>query len=457
MRVDHVAMGSDPTQLLVTLLDLSRRARLAKSARELGFLLVNDSHALGAYRQAALWLGDAGVYTLSGLVQVEANAPYALWLRQLCRHLLAQPAEPAHALTADQLPPELSQAWGEWWPTHALWLPLPDARQGGGLLLARDLPWSPEELALLREWVDTWWHAFAPLYQADLGFWQRWRGRLFGTRGNAVRRWWQRPLLLWAALLAGVLAVPVHMTVLAPGELVPTHPMVVRAPIDGVVDIFHVQPNQNVKKDQALFGFDEALIQSRIQVAAQTLATARTDYRQTSQQALVDAKVRPQLSALAGKIEEKRTELEYLRDQLTRARVLAPQAGVALFDDPNEWIGRPVTVGERILRIAAPGDVEVEAWVPLADAIALDQDSVVRLYLNASPMAPVTARLRYMAHDAVQRPDGSYAYRVRAVLAAPTDHRVGLKGTAKLEGERVSLLYWMMRRPLATVRGTLGI
>jgi hypothetical protein len=62
-----------------------------------------------------------------------------------------------------------------------------------------------------------------------------------------------------------------------------------------------------------------------------------------------------------------------------------------------------------------------------------------------------------MAHDAVQRPDGSYAYRVRAVLVAPTDHRVGLKGTAKLQGEQVSLLYWMMRRPLATVRGALGI
>jgi hypothetical protein len=40
---------------------------------------------------------------------------------------------------------------------------------------------------------------------------------------------------------------------------------------------------------------------------------------------------------------------------------------------------------------------------------------------------------------------------------APTEHRVGLKGTAKLQGEQVSLLYWMMRRPLATVRGALGI
>lgn len=457
MTQDPGATGPDPTQLLVTLLDLSRRARLAKSARELGFLLVNDSHALGSYRQAALWLGDEGLYTLSGLVQVEANAPYALWLQQLCRYLQRQPTEPARILSADVLPTDLAQGWAEWWPAYALWLHFPEARQGGGLLLARDQAWSPEELALLREWVDAWWHAFAPLYQSGMGYWQRWRGRLLGVRHRATRRWWQRPALVWAALVAGVLAVPVHMTVLAPGELVPTHPMVVRAPIDGVVDVFHVQPNQVVKKDQALFGFDEALIQSRIQVAAQTLATARTDYRQTSQQALVDPKVRPQLSALAGKMEEKRTELEYLREQLTRARVLAPQAGVALFDDPNEWIGRPVTVGERILRIAAPGDVEVEAWVPLADAISLDTDSPVKLYLNASPMSPVAAQLRYMAHDAVQRPDGSYAYRVRAVLLAPTDHRVGLKGTAKLQGERVSLLYWMLRRPLATVRGTLGI
>ena len=72
----------------------------ASTARELGFLLVIDSHSLAPYRQAALWLADAGVYTLSGLVQVEANSPYALWLAQVCRHLVAQEAGPTQALTA---------------------------------------------------------------------------------------------------------------------------------------------------------------------------------------------------------------------------------------------------------------------------------------------------------------------------------------------------------------------
>ena len=115
----------DAVQALAKLLDLSRRARHAGSARELGFLLVNDTHGLAPYRQAALWLAEEGVYALSGLVQVEANAPYALWLEQVCAYLAAQSASPTRTLTATDLPPELAQPWAEWWPEQALWLALP--------------------------------------------------------------------------------------------------------------------------------------------------------------------------------------------------------------------------------------------------------------------------------------------------------------------------------------------
>ena len=71
-------------------------------------------------------------------------------------------------------------------------------------------------------------------------------------------------------------------------------------------------------------------------------------------------------------------------------------------------------------------------------------------------MSPVSATLRYMAHEAVQRPDGSYAYRVRATLEGKTSHRVGLKGTTKLHGGWVPLSYWVLRRPVATLRAYLG-
>jgi multidrug efflux pump subunit AcrA (membrane-fusion protein) len=192
-------------------------------------------------------------------------------------------------------------------------------------------------------------------------------------------------------------------------------------------------------------------------VALQSLATAKTDYRQTSQMALADAKSKSQLALLLGKVDEKRAEVDYLNEQLQRARVLSPQAGVVLMDDPAEWMGKPVAVGERILRIAALDDAEVEAWLPLADAIDLQPGAPLSLYLSASPLSPVSAKLRYLAHDAVQRPDGNFAYRVRASLTEKTSHRVGLKGTVKLQGDWVPLCYWAMRRPLATARAYLGL
>lgn len=439
---------------LGTLLELARQVRHAASRAELEFLAVNDSHRLVPYRQAALWAAGQGIVGLSGLVQVEDNVPYVQWLAGVCTQLAAGPAG-ARRIEVAELPAAQAAEWAEWLPAYAVWLSFADsagqpAATAGGLLLARDLPWSDDELALLAEWLDIWRHAWQARQTPSPWPWRRQR------RGGATRRWWQMPALRWALGVALLAAVPVRLSVLAPGELVPAHPAVIRAPLDGVIDVFHVQPNQPVQAGQALFGFDEALIQSRLDVARQALATAETEYRQTAQQALLDAKSKPQLAMLTGKIEEKRAEAAYLADQLSRARVLAPRDGIALVDEPSEWIGRPVSVGERIMRVAAADDVEVEAWIPVADAIPLAAGAPVSLYLNASPLQPVQAQVRYVAHDASERPDGSYAYRLRASLDAPTAHRVGLKGSAKLRGRWVPLAYWVLRRPLASIRTTVG-
>ena len=437
--------------------NLSHRARQAESDRELGFMLVNDSLALAPYRQAALWLAQEGVWSLSGVVQIDANVPYVQWLDAVSRHWQSVAGEQVWVFTASDLPADLAAEWAHWWPVHALWMGSSATGGAGAGIWVRDLPWSADEQAAMQEWSEVWWHAFAALHRPRIARLRGWRTRLANALAwQSDRVWWrQRRLHVVAAVLL-VLLWPVRLTVLAPGELVPAHPLVIRAPLDGVIDMFHVQPNQQVKAQQALFSFDEIVIQSRLAVAMQALATAETDYRQTSQMALSDVKSKAQLGLLIGKVEERRAEIEALQEQLTRARVLTPQDGVVLMDDPSEWIGKPVATGERILRIATLDDVEVEAWVPLADAISLAVGDDVVLYLSASPLSPVSATLRYMAHDAVQRPDGSYAYRIRATLSGKTHHRVGLKGTAKLHGGWAPLSYWVLRRPWATVRQYLG-
>ncbi len=454
---------SEPLLSLLDLMDLAARARSATSAAQLRFLLVNDTHQLAPYGQAALWLADGGVCALSGVVQPEANAPYTQWLERVMRHCHAHMAA-SGAIDIKALPAELAAQWADWLPAQAWYLRLDGAPATGtalgGLLLARDAAWTPRETRLLQEWSDVWGHAWTGLTRAT-GW--RWRWPRFAAAGAnadtpagpaapARRRRWA----WWAGALALALAIPVRLTVLAPGELVPARPEVVRAPMDGVVAQFHVQPNQQVRRGQPLFTFDLALVRNRMEVARQALVTAEAEYRQASQQALTDARSKAQLATLAGRIEEKRAEALYLEDQLTRAQVVAPRDGVALFDDPSTWIGKPVTVGERILRVAALDDVEVEAWVGVADAIPLPLRAGVSLHLNADPLSPVQAHLRYLAHDAVERPDGSYAYRLRATLAEPTAHRVGLKGSVRVSGEWVPLGYWLLRRPWASVRSLLA-
>lgn len=451
-------MDSAPTTAVAGLIDMAHQARHAKDSVELEFMAVNGTHALAPYRQAALWFADRGIASLSGVVQIEANAPYVHWLERLCKQI-----DKAGPIGAADVSTDIGEEWGEWLPAYGLWLPFgadDTLAPKGGLFLVRDIPWLESEIALLTEWVDAWSHAYrarAPRVRWSLRAWKSSVKDRLNHERQARLPWWRRRVVQVGGLLCAVMLVPVRLTVLAPGELVAANPAVIRSPLDGVIERFHVKPNQAVKKGQPLFDFDEAQLSSRYAVASQTLATAEAEYRQSAQQALTDSKSKGLLATLQGKIEERRAEMEFLQGQVSRARVVAPQDGIVLLDDPAEWIGRPVATGERILRVATPQDAEVEAWLPVADAIPLDSGAAANLYLSATPLTPVSATIRYVAYDAVQRPDGGFAYRVRARLDGSTTHRVGLKGTVRLSGHWVPLAYWVLRRPVATIRETLGI
>jgi multidrug efflux pump subunit AcrA (membrane-fusion protein) len=491
------------TDPVSALLHLARRARHAASATELGFIIVNETFALTRYRQAALWSVHTGVMALSGVVTPEANAPFVHWLDRVASKLSQRQLSKATLIDAQLLQPADAAEWDEWLPAHAVWLPLTSGAATnktcattGGILLARDEPWHAGEMSLLSEWVDTWnhaWQAFQQRKPATSGLlrwlqrprvsepkpplrtrwrasWQPLRAALLHPAswpdglhrlGSGLLMWirgiWHSPMQRYGVLALLCALLPVRLSVLVPGELVPMQPAAVRAPQEGIVDRFFVTPNQKVQQGEPLFQLDLTALTSKLDVARQEQATAEAEYRQAAQQAVFDPRSKSQLAALQGRIAEHATEVEYLQAQLTRAQITAPRAGVVLMDDPTEWIGRPVAVGERVLTIADEHDVEIEAWLAPFDAIELARDATVTLYLNATPLHPVRARLRYVAHEAIARPDGTFAYRLRATIT-PDDGkpRIGLKGTARVSGGYVPLIYWVARRPLAAVRPWIG-
>jgi hypothetical protein len=164
-----------------------------------------------------------------------------------------------------------------------------------------------------------------------------------------------------------------------------------------------------------------------------------------------------ELAMLEAQVEEKRADLEYNIALLERIKVHAEENGIVIFTDANDWIGKPLTTGEKVMTLANPENTEIEAWVPVADAITLERGAKVRMFLNTDPVNPLDAELYQTSYEAELTPEGVLAFRVKARFAGENRPRVGLKGTAKIYGDKVSLFYYLMRRPLAAARQFLGL
>lgn len=435
-------------QALLGLLQLGRRAREADSVEALGFVIVNETLNVLPYRQAALWsdAGLGGIVAVSGLPQVDPNAPYLQWLARLCRALAkAGGTQPVDAASA---PAGCGSDWAAWLPPHALWLPLTahgDQAQGG-LLLARDTPFNPHEQALLAELGGAYGHALA-------GF--RPRERALARLKSVLR-----PGRLQRRVLAGLLVaslVPVRLSVLAPAEVTPRQPFLVRAPMDGVIGRFHVQPDQAVEAGAPLFDLDTAALQTRRAVAQRAHDTALEEYRQSAQLAVTDDKGRLKMGTVRGELEQRALELQYLSQQLERVQVKAERAGVAVFGDANDWQGKAVTIGEKVLLLADPAHVELVARMPAAEQILLQPGQAITLYPDASPTDAYEARVASVSYSAEATDQGVLAYRVRAEFAenGPLP-RLGLRGTVRLSGRWVPFAYYALRRPIATLRQWTG-
>lgn len=417
-------------------LDLEYRILKAQRPVESAFAAVNLAHALVPYRQAALWGERDGVVALSGMGTVEAGSPFVLWLRQVCAHLKGKGTTPRRVTAAD-LPDSLAGQWGEWFPAEAAVIPAGDEM----LLFVRDAPFEDGEIALLDrlgELVGLSRRALAP-------------------RRSPVRLLKGRKTWMLAAAGLVVAFFPVTGSVLAPADAVPAHPVLVRSPLDGVVDAVMVKPNEAVIEGQLLFALDATSLSGRLDVARQQQATAEAEYRQAAQAMVFDPKAKAQVAILAGKTEEKAAEMRLLESQLDRIQAKAPKAGIAVFDDPSDWIGRPVAVGEKVMAVADETDTEVEAWVAVADVGEVRPGDGLTFFLNTRPLSPLKAVVKTVAYEASARPDATIAHRVRAGLVGDQDRpRLGLKGTARIDGPTVPLVWWLFRRPLSTIRQFVG-
>jgi Barrel-sandwich domain of CusB or HlyD membrane-fusion len=460
----QISQSKNPAASYQAFVHLEERARAAKSVRELLFSLANESWQLLGQRQAFIWDSRAENHSrlrvVSGIAQLGEDSPFTVWLKRLGVWLAKQSKKQpgAQYINIDDIHPSLHEGWKEWLPDYLFIVPLHVPNRGQQVIVAFALEEGLDDTQaeLAQRLADAYGHAWAALEpKSKQGVFAR------GYTGwRAAPRKLIAPLLLLLTVLA--MFIPVRLSVLANAEIIALDAAIISAPLDGVIKTFHVQPNQAVKKDEPLFTLDETSLKNRREVAFKQLQVAKADAMAAQQKSFDNETSRSELAGLNGRVAERQAELASVEDQFGRIQVRAPASGVVVFGDINDWLGKPVSTGERVALLADPKDAGVLVWLPVSEAINLEAGAQIKLYLQIAPLKPLVAILTQTSYQAVLSPEGISAYRLKAQLQLSNADeqalaRIGLKGTAKIYGEKAILGYYLFRRPIAFARELTGL
>lgn len=441
---------------LAAMLGLEQQLRKAVSLAQLSFTIVNQTQSCVPFAQAVLLLGSDApswrVYAASDIASVDHTSPYVAWIERLVRERCASGTEPGQAmLQPHDVAAASREPWAEMAPGHLLWQPLTVEALGGEtnglLLLFRDQPWSAAERSLLAHLANSMGHALFALRRLDP---MRHVRSLVKTRRATM------------GVLAGLFVLmvwPVRLSALAPVEVIAQDPVVISAPMEGAIREIRVVPNQAVAKGDVLAVMEDAELSGALEVARRDLYVAQAELRTSQHTGFQDPSQKADLAELEAKVRVRQAQIEYAQGRFERATIRAPGNGVAVLGDPDEWKGRPVRVGERILLVARPEKVDLQVMLAVKDSIALVEKAEIKVFFDNDPLDARQAVLRHAAYEPQRTPEDILAYRLVATLGTDDGDplpRIGMRGTARVYGERVSLFFYLFRRPITSLRQWLG-
>ncbi|MCF6767822.1 HlyD family efflux transporter periplasmic adaptor subunit [Thiotrichales bacterium 19S11-10] len=441
------------SEALATLISLEHNARQAKTLNELAFFIVHNAREMFAYDKAIVWQ-SRGIFrvtpkAISRISQVDKNSPFSQWISSVIKSAIKRNKNSDASLwyvSVSDMPDSLKDSWPSHVSDYLLICPFKTDYgeiNGGCVFSMQKLPDEEENKRI--EWliqaVNYYWQSLCEKSKFS-GHWFKWRKRY-----------------TWGIIfvIALVMFFPVSQSTIASATVVARDPLVITSPMDGVIESFEIKPNERVKKNQILFRIDDRDLKNANELAKKELLTTKAKYLRAVQTGFKDVKNRAEISILKAQMAEKQLEVDYTDNLLEESIIRTSQAGVVIIDDINKWIGKPVVTGERVMEIARRGNVELEIWLPVADAIGFKPKDRVVLFLNARPLHAINAEVRYLSFNAKMTPSQVLAYRVIADFNADEElPEIGSQGSAKLIGQKVTLFYYIFRRPITVLRQSIG-
>lgn len=444
---------------LATLLVLDDEIRKLNNLREFSFFATNETHRLIPYHTAYLWqskeLLDVYILAQSGTAEIDATAPSNQWLKEKINSIKSsEKARELHQIDLlAQVDPESSAEKfspvhhkPEELPQYLLWCPLFNKANmlNGGLIIFRETSFSESEIKMLKWLIASYQYTWSMLVKSSkLPPWNKFK---------------EKPYYIAVALIIlGVLLFPVRVSVLGTATVVPKSPVLINAPMQGVIKSFAVSPGDSVKIGQLLVTLDKSDLLSTAEVNRKDYLLTQAKLRATINAGFNKNETNADVPILQAQLAIDKAHLDYTNTLLAKADITSPIAGIVVFDSKEDWVNQPVQTGERILVVADPKLVKLKIYLPVVDLIKLEVGSPGDFFLYGQ-LGTLPIKVTTLGYNAKLLPNKILAYQLSANFTDPNDTpQLGAQGTARLYGSRVPLIYYLLRRPLQAMRQTLGI
>ncbi len=419
---------------LQDLFELEREIREAPNTNALAKVITVQSQAVLGFKDAVFCAGSSAqkmrAQAASNSDLVDPSSPVLTWVEELCALHSSQLENGINFVAS----PDNDIKGKNLLPKHILFVPLQSKNQGllGCLVLTRTAKFSQNDILFINHLAGTIGHALA----------------IFSRKPNPILDIGMARLATFIVVTLFLLSVfPMHLTTLAPAEVVAYQPEIIKAPIDGVIDEITVTPNTHVGPGSLLARLNNHNLKAVYDDVAQKTLLAESRISNTQGKRVSEE--------LRSDLEKSRARMESAEERLLQTDIRAETSGIAIVKAPGEWIGRPVKAGEKILEIANPREVELVLEIPAEDADLISQNSKVRIFLDRRPFSPLTANVKKssLVPENSKSNGTYYTFRARFDEGVPLP-TIGQRGVARVYGERASLLFFIFREQMKFYRNT---
>ena len=445
-------MSQDKNIKIARLISLEKKTREAKSKDELNFIVVNETREIIDYTTSFLLLKSATdkfhINAISDIASIDRTAPLVTFVESVINHKTKKDLKEIESIDLEQFSKKIKKQKPKNIPQYLLCIPIFSPQRGlqGYLLLARNKNFNDNENELVQHLSRTYGHAYNTFLTN------------FSIKNFLKKNFTGKKRWITISVIILIFLFPVRMTSTAPVEVVAKNPFLITSPFDGVVKKIIANNNDQTKPGDLLVLLEDIDLSNEFNLAKQSLQVAEKELLRTRQSSFTDNEQKSRLAELVAQVDLKRVELKSAERKLKNSKIYSEKKGVVIVDRKSDWQGKPVAVGEKILTIADPSNIEFLIWLPVKDSIVINQDANTNIFLDINPMSSYKGNIIRSTYEPELSPEEVLSYKLISSFKGNRDTpRIGLRGTAKVYGNRTILFYYLFRKPITFIRQLIGI